>query len=139
MLMVEKYWGKRGVGAYAWRTQLTHGTLLTFGSDTPVEPYNPFWGMHAAVTRRRADGTPGEAGWYPDQRLTVAEAVDGYTKAPAYVGYNESDLGMIETGKLADLTIVDRDLFTCDPMAIRDTVVLGTVVAGEFKYRADTV
>jgi hypothetical protein len=139
MLMVDKYWGKRGVGAYAWRTQLNHGTLLTFGSDTPVEPYNPFWGMHAAVTRRRADGTPGQAGWYPDQRLTVAEAVDGYTKSPAYVGYNEKELGSIEVDRLADLTIVDRDLFTCDPMAIRDTVVLGTVVDGEFKYRADNL
>ena len=135
MLMVEKYWGERGAGAYAWRTQLNHGTRLTFGSDTPVEPYNPFWGMHAAVTRRRADGTPGAAGWYPDQRLTVAEAVDGYTSAPAYVGYNERDLGTLEAGKLADLTIVDRDLFTCPPMDIRDTVVWGTMVGGEFKYR----
>ncbi len=135
MLMSDTYWGKRSAGAYAWRTQLNHGTLLTFGSDTPVEPYNPFWGMHAAVTRRRADGTPGEAGWYPEQRLTVAEAVDGYTKSPAYVGYNERDLGSIEVGKLADLTIVDRDLFTCDPMDIRDTAAIGTMVGGEWKYR----
>jgi predicted amidohydrolase YtcJ len=135
MLMVDTYWGKRGVGAYAWRTQLNAGTLLTFGSDTPVEPYNPFWGMHAAVTRRRADGTPGPEGWYPDQRLTVAEAVDGYTKAPAYTGYNEAALGTIEVGKLADLTLVDRDLFSCPPMDIHDTVVLGTIVGGEFKYR----
>jgi predicted amidohydrolase YtcJ len=135
MNMVDNYWGQRGVGAYAWRTQLNHGTLLTFGSDTPVEPYNPYWGMHAAVTRRRADGTPGPEGWYPDQRLTVAEAVDGYTNAPAYVGYNERDLGSIEVGKLADLTIVDRDLFTIDPMDIRDTVALGTMVGGEWKYR----
>jgi predicted amidohydrolase YtcJ len=137
MKMVDTYWGKRGTGAYAWRTQLNHGTLLTFGSDTPVEPYNPWWGIHAAVTRRRADGTPGHEGWYPDQRLTVPEAVDAYTKAPAYVGYNERDLGAIEVGKLADFTIVDRDLFTCDPMAIRDTVAVGTIVGGEFKYRAN--
>lgn len=135
MLMVDKYWGKRGTGAYAWRTQLNHGTLLSFGSDTPVEPINPFWGIHAAVTRRRADGSPGPDGWYPDQRLTVAEAIDGYTKAPAYAGYHEADLGAIEAGKLADLTIVDRDLFTCPPMEIRDTVVLGTMAGGGFKYR----
>ncbi|HLF00682.1 MAG TPA: amidohydrolase [Anaerolineales bacterium] len=135
MLMVDKYWGKRGAGAYAWRTQLNHGTLLTFGSDTPVEPINPFWGIHAAVTRRRGDGSPGLEGWYPEQRLTIAEAIDGYTKAPAYVGYNEADLGTIEAGKLADLTIVDRDLFTYSPIDIRDTVVLGTMVGGEFKYR----
>jgi predicted amidohydrolase YtcJ len=136
MNMVDKYWGNRGVGAYAWRTQLNAGTLLTFGSDTPVEPYNPYWGMHAAVTRCRADGTPGPEGWYPNQRLTVAEAVDGYTKAPAFVGYNEGDLGSIEVGKLADLTVVDRDLFTIDPMDIRNTQAVGTMVAGEWKYRA---
>lgn len=139
MLMSDKYWGKRSAGAYAWRTQLNHGTLLTFGSDTPVEPYNPFWGMHAAVTRRRPDGTPGEEGWYPEQRLTVAEAVDGYTKSPAYVGYNERDLGSIEVGKLADLTIVDRDLFTCDPMDIRDAQAVGTMVGGEWKYRDNSL
>ncbi|MBM4425476.1 MAG: amidohydrolase [Chloroflexi bacterium] len=137
MLMVDKYWGRRGMGAYAWRTQLNFGTLLTFGSDTPVEPINPFWGIHAAVTRRRADGSPGPDGWYPDQRLTVAEAINGYTKAPAYAGYNETDLGEIAVGKLADLTIVDRDLFNCPPMDIRDTVVRGTIVSGAFKYRTD--
>jgi predicted amidohydrolase YtcJ len=137
MLMADKYWGKRSAGAYAWRTQLNHGTILAFGSDTPVEPINPLWGIHAAVTRRRADGSPGEEGWYPEQRLTVVEAVDGYTKGPAYTGNNESNLGSIEIGKLADLTIVDRDLFHCPTMEIRDANVLATMVGGEFKYRSD--
>ncbi|MBI3176547.1 MAG: amidohydrolase [Chloroflexi bacterium] len=136
MLMADKYWGKRSAGAYAWRTQLNHGAVLAFGSDTPVEPINPLWGIHAAVTRRRGDGSPGEAGWYPEQRLTVAEAVDGYTRGAAYAGHMEADLGSIEPGKLADLTILDRDLFHCDPMDIRDAQVLGTMVGGEFKYRA---
>jgi predicted amidohydrolase YtcJ len=67
----------------------------------------------------------------------VAEAIDGYTKAPAYAGYNETDLGIIGLGKLADLTIVDRDLFSCPPMDIRDTVVLGTIVGGGFMYRGN--
>ncbi|MBI4315542.1 MAG: amidohydrolase family protein, partial [Chloroflexi bacterium] len=136
MLMADKYWGQRSAGAYAWRTQLNHGAVLAFGSDTPVEPINPLWGIHAAVTRRRGDGSPGEAGWYPEQRLTVAEAVDGYTRGAAYAGHMEADLGSIEPGKLADLTILDRDLFHCDPMDIRDAQVLGTMVGGEFKYRA---
>jgi predicted amidohydrolase YtcJ len=135
MLMADRYWGQRSAGAYAWRTQLNHGAVLAFGSDTPVEPINPLWGLHAAVTRRRPDGSPGPEGWYPEQRLTVAEAIDGYTKGPAYIGHNEAALGSIEVGKLADLTIVDRDLFHCDPMAIRETKVLGTMVGGEFKYR----
>jgi predicted amidohydrolase YtcJ len=136
MQMADTYWGRRSEGAYAWRSQLNHGTMLVFGSDTPVEPINPFWGLHAAVTRRRADGSPGPEGWYPGQRLTVAEALDAYTRAPAFAGYNEADLGTIETGKLADLTIVDRDLFTCPPMDIHGTVVLATVVGGVFRHRA---
>ncbi|MBI5712585.1 MAG: amidohydrolase family protein, partial [Chloroflexi bacterium] len=135
MNMVDKYWGKRGVYSYAWRDQLNNGAVLAFGSDSPVEPINPLWGIHAAVTRRRADGSPSENGWYPNQKLTVSEAVDGYTKGPAYAAYSERDRGSIEIGKLADLTIVDRDLFTCDPMAIRDAKVLGTMVGGEFKFR----
>jgi len=135
MNMVDKYWGKRGVYSYAWRDQLNNGAVLAFGSDSPVEPINPLWGIHAAVTRRRADGSPSENGWYPNQKLTVSEAVDGYTKGAAYAAKMEDHLGSIEVGKLADLTIVDRDLFTCDPMAIREAVVLATMVGGEFKFR----
>ncbi|MEK7807837.1 MAG: amidohydrolase family protein, partial [Chloroflexota bacterium] len=136
MNMVDKYWGKRGVYSYAWRDQLNNGAVLAFGSDSPVEPINPLWGIHAAVTRRRADGSPSEEGWYAKQKLTVSEAVDGYTKGAAYAAKMEDHLGTIEVGKLADLTIVDRDLFTCDPMMIRDAAVLGTMVGGEFKFRA---
>jgi hypothetical protein len=135
MLMADKYWGQRSSGAYAWRTQLKHGAVLAFGSDTPVEPINPLWGIHAAVTRRRADGSPGADGWYPEQRLTVSEAIDGFTKGPAFAARMENELGSLEPGKLADLTIVDRDLLHCDPMAIRDAEVLGTIVGGEFKFR----
>jgi predicted amidohydrolase YtcJ len=135
MNMVDKYWGKRGAYSYAWRDQLNNGAVLAFGSDTPVEPINPLWGIHAAVTRRREDGSPSEQGWYPEQRLTVSEAVDAYTKGAAYAAYSEKDRGTIEVGKLADLTILDRDLFTCAPMEIRETKVLGTMVGGEFKYR----
>jgi predicted amidohydrolase YtcJ len=135
MNMVDKYWGKRGVYSYAWRDQLNNGAVLAFGSDSPVEPINPLWGIQAAVTRRRADGSPSESGWYPNQKLTVSEAVDGYTKGAAYAAYSERDRGSIEIGKLADLTIVDRDLFTCDPMTIGEAKVLGTMVGGVFRYR----
>lgn len=135
MLMADKYWGARSNGAYAWRAQLNHGAALAFGSDTPVEPINPLWGIHAAVTRRRADGSPGADGWYPEQRLTVAEAIEGFTRGPAFAGNNEQELGSLERGKLADITIVDRDLFSCDPMEIRSAQVLATIVGGEFKYR----
>ncbi len=135
MLISNRYWGKRSAGAYAWRTQLDAGALLAFGSDAPVENFNPFWGIHAAVTRRRADGSPGLEGWYPEQRLTVAEAVRGFTLGAAYAGYMEDRLGSLTPGKLADLIVLDRDIFTCDPMEIIDTQVLGTMVEGEWKWR----
>jgi hypothetical protein len=107
--------------------------VLAFGSDCPVESFNPFWGIHAAVTRRRVDGTPGPEGWYGEQRLTVAEAVRAYTLGAAYAGLMEHRLGSLSAGKLADLIVTDRDIFACDPMAIRDTRVLGTMVGGEWK------
>ena len=136
MLMADKYWGlRRSAGAYAWRTQLDAGAVLAFGSDAPVESFNPFWGIHAAVTRRRADGSPGPEGWYPEQRLTVEEALRGYTLGAAYAGYMEDRLGSLTPGKLADLVVIDRDIYTCEPMEIKDTVVLGTMIGGEWKYR----
>ena len=84
MLIADKYWGKRSSGAYAWRTQLNANARLAFGSDSPVESFNPFLGIHAAVTRRRADGSPSPDGWYSEQRLTVTEAVHGFTMGAAY-------------------------------------------------------
>jgi predicted amidohydrolase YtcJ len=137
MLMADKFWGqRRNAGAYAWRTQIEAGATLAFGSDAPVENFNPFWGLHAAVTRRRADGSPGPEGWFPEQRLTVEEALRGFTLGAAYAGYMEHKLGSLTPGKLADLVVIDRDLFTCDPMGLKDTVVAGTMIGGEWKYRA---
>ncbi len=135
MPMADRYWGRRSAGAYAWRTQLDAGATLAFGSDAPVESLNPFLGLHAAVTRRRADGTPGPEGWHPEQRLTVEEALRAFTLGAAYAGYLEHRVGSLVVGKLADLIVVDRDPFTCDPMAIKDTRVLGTMIDGEWKLR----
>jgi len=136
MVMAEKAWGARSLGAYALRTQLNAGATLAFGSDAPVESPNPLLGIHAAVTRRRADGSPGPEGWYPAQRLTVTEAVHGFTQGAAYAGYMENKLGTLAPGKLADLVVLDQDIFTCEPMAIKDVQVVGTMVGGEWKYRA---
>ncbi|MCC7359175.1 MAG: amidohydrolase [Anaerolineales bacterium] len=135
MLMADRYWGKRTAGAYALRTQLEAGAPLAFGSDAPVENFNPFWGIHAAVTRRRADGAPGPEGWHPEQRLSVAEAVHGFTLGAAYAGYMEDRQGRLAAGRLADLIVVDRDIFSVEPMAIKDTQVLGTLVGGDWRYR----
>ncbi len=135
MLIADKFWGPRSAGAYAWRTQLNAGAMLAFGSDAPVESFNPFWGIHAAVARRRTDGSPAPDGWYPEQRLTVEEAVRGFTLGAAYASYDEQRKGSLTTGKLADLIVLDRDIFTIEPQAIADTQVLATMIDGRFVHR----
>ena len=132
--MAERYWGDRCASGYAWRSLLEAGTVLAFGSDCPVEDLNPFVGIHAAVTRRRADGFPGPQGWYPGQRLTVEEAVRAYTLGAAYAAGLEDRLGSLSPGKLADLIVLDRDIFVCDPMAIGKTQVVATMIGGRFVY-----
>ncbi len=113
MLMADHHWGKRAALSYAWRTQKTHEAVLAFGSDAPVESPNPFWGIYAAVTRQRLDGSPGSEGWYPEQRLTVLEAIQGFTTGAAYAAGMEDRLGQLAPGYLADLVVLDADLFTC--------------------------
>jgi predicted amidohydrolase YtcJ len=136
MLMADTYWGpRRSAGAYAWRTQINAGAMLAFGSDSPVEPFDPLAGIHAAVTRRRADGSPGPDGWYPEQRLTVHEAVHAYTMGSAYAAYEEKQKGSLTPGKLADLVILDKDIFQIEPMEILHAKVVGTIVDGRFVWR----
>ena len=136
MLMADKYWGlRRSSGAYAWRTQLNAGARLAFGSDSPVESFNPFLGIHAAVTRRRTDGSPHPEGWYPEQRLTLTEAVYGFTMGAAYASYEETRKGSLAPGKLADLIVLDRDIFSIEPMEIAETQVLATMIDGQFVWR----
>ena len=91
-------------------------------------------GIHAAVTRQRADGTPGGDGWIPEERIRVEEAVWAYTVGAAYAGGEEAIKGSITPGKLADLTVLSQDIFTVNPMAILETDVTATVVGGEFVH-----
>lgn len=136
MEIAERGWGSRCTGAYALKTQEEQGAVLALGSDCPVESLNPLLGIHAAVTRRRADGSPGPSGWHPEQRLTVKSAVKGLTWGPAYATRLENRLGSLQVGKLADLTIIDRDIFAIDPMEILGAQVVGTVVGGKLVYSA---
>ena len=136
MLMADKYWGERSVLAYAWRAQLDAGAHLAFGSDAPVESPNPFWGIHAAVTRRRADGSPGPDGWHPEQRLTMQEAIAGFTTGAAYAAYAENRVGKLTQGYLADLIILDKDPFTCDINEIKDLQSSATMVGGDWVWRS---
>jgi predicted amidohydrolase YtcJ len=132
MLTADRYWGARSANAYTWKSQLKHDAVLAFGSDAPVESPNPFWGLHAAVTRRRADGTPGPDGWYPTQRLSIKEALHAYTQGAAYAAGTENVQGKLAPGYWADLVVLDRDPFECAPEEIRDIRTLGTMVAGEW-------
>jgi predicted amidohydrolase YtcJ len=135
-LMADRYWGPaRCATAYAWRRLLDAGTVLAFGSDCPVESPNPFLGIHAAVTRSRPDGYGGPEGWIPTQRITVEEAVRAYTWGAAYAAGLEDRLGTLTPGKLADLVVLDRDIFSADPSLIPQTQVLGTMVGGRWVYR----
>lgn len=136
MFNVDAYWGKRGELAYAFRTLLDTGARLAFGSDAPVETPNPFVGIHAAVTRRRANGAPGVKGWYPAQKLTVAEAVAAYTTGAAYAESWEKETGSITSGKYADFIVPNQDIFTCEPMAIKETTIKLTAIGGEIVYHA---
>ena len=136
MEMADRYWGERARLSYAWRTVLQTGATLAFGSDSPVEPIEPLKGIHAAVTRRQPDGKPGPDGWYPEQRLTMAEAIRAYTLGPAVAGGQEAVLGSLAPGKLADLTIYERDIFQINPDELLDVTIAGTIVGGQFKYRS---
>jgi hypothetical protein len=137
MDMSERYWGERSEFAYNWRLQLDAGAALALGSDAPIEPIEPLPNIQAAVTRRRADGSPGPEGWRPgtNKRLTVDEAVRGFTRGPAYAAGMENRVGQIAPGFLADVVILGQNIYECDPMAIGETDVLGTVVGGRWVWR----
>ncbi len=134
MHMADQYWGERAAYAYAWRSISDHQIPLIFGSDAPVESPNPFKGIHAAVTRRRADGSPSPQGWHPEQRLTVDEAIHAYTTAPAYASGMQERSGMLAPGCLADLLILDKDPYSCQAEEILDIRPVATMVAGEWVF-----
>jgi len=138
MVMVEQTVGPRGQFTYAFRDLLDGGVPLALGSDCPVADPNPMWGIHAAVTRQRRDGTP-EGGWYPAQRLTVAEAVWGFTMGPAIVTGRQDRFGSITPGKLADLVVLDRDILDGEaipPEGIAGAKVVMTVFDGRVVFEA---
>ncbi|MBI5867751.1 MAG: amidohydrolase [candidate division Zixibacteria bacterium] len=126
---------ERVKGAYAWRTLLKAGCRIPFGSDFPVESPNPLWGIYAAVTRQDHDGKPA-GGWQPDERLTIYQAIRGFTLDAAYAEFADWMRGSIETGKAADFTILDKDICMMPPDSILATRVVYTILAGKIVYTA---
>jgi predicted amidohydrolase YtcJ len=134
-------WAERRIGperiktTYAFRTFLDKGVRLALGSDWPVAPLSPMLGIHAAVTRATIDGRH-PAGWVPEQRITVEEAVRGYTSGSAYAEFAEAEKGTLAPGSLADIVVLSEDVFTIEPARLRDVKVRTTIVGGRIVYDA---
>jgi predicted amidohydrolase YtcJ len=120
----------RASRTYAFRTFLNHGVRLALGTDWDVAPLNPMLTIYAAVTRATLDGKHPN-GWFPEQKLTVAEAIEGYTMGSAYAEFQEKEKGSITPGKLADMVLLSDDLFAIPPEAIRRVRVATTIVGGK--------
>ncbi len=115
---------------YAFKSLLDANTTLAFGSDWPVAPAQPLYGIYAAVTRRTLDDKNPD-GWVPEQKINVEEALQAYTKNAAYAAFEEEIKGTLEIGKLADFVVLDKDILKIDAVAIRDVKVLQTYVGGQ--------
>ncbi|HVH61931.1 MAG TPA: amidohydrolase, partial [Candidatus Sulfotelmatobacter sp.] len=134
-------WAEKRIGheraktTYAFRTFLEHGVRLAFGSDWTVAPLDPMLGLYAAVTRATLDGkNPG--GWFPEQKLTLEEAIEAYTMGSAFAEFREKEKGSLTPGKLADVVVLDSDLFAMAQEKIKDAAVRYTIVGGKVVYAA---
>jgi len=139
--MEERIGRERSRGAYAFRRIWDSGAVLSFGSDSPgtnASRYylNPLLGIYAAVTRKTLSGQP-EGGWFPQEKITVEEAIQGYTLNTAYAAYEDDIKGSITVGKLADFVVLSDNLLTMDPDLIKDVTVLTTVVGGKIVHEVD--
>ncbi len=134
-------WAEKRLGparsrtSYAWRSMLDAGAPLAFGSDWPVAPLDPLLGIYAAVTRATLDAKHPD-GWFPEERLTVEEALRAYAAGSAFAAFEENEKGTISPRKLADLVVLSRDLFSIPAETIKDARVVLTVVGGKVVYRA---
>jgi predicted amidohydrolase YtcJ len=132
-------WAEKRIGhercktTYAFRTLLDHKVKIAFGSDWSVAPLSPILGIYAAVTRRTLDGK-NSGGWFPEQKISVAEALQAYTLTSAYASFDENIKGSIAPGKLADLAVLSHDLFSIAPEEIKNAYVLYTIVGGKIVY-----
>ena len=120
--------------SYNFGTLLRRGVHLSYGTDSPVENCNPFPNLYMAVTRKGADGTP-EGGFYPKECVDVETAIDAYTYESAYCQFMEDKKGRIKPGFYADLVVLDKDIFTCDPMEIKDILPVMTMVGGKVVFQ----
>ena len=121
--------------SYAFRTVEDLGGHVGYGTDSPVEDCNPFPNLYSAVTRKDKKGWP-EGGFFPQECVDVYRAVDAYTSGSAYMEFRENSKGRLKPGFAADLTVLDTDIFSCDPMEIRNIRPVLTMTAGNITYSA---
>ena len=131
--MIDACAGPRAKYAYTLKSILKTGVPLMLSSDAPVADPNPLAGIYSAVTRQRMNRTP-KPGWYMEQALSVEQAVKGYTLTPAVASGTGDHLGSISTGKLADLIVLDQDIYTIDPDLIPETQVDITLFDGKIVH-----
>jgi predicted amidohydrolase YtcJ len=158
----DMYWAEarlgsqRVKGAYAWQESIKTGSIILGGSDFPVESNNPLWGIYAAITRQdhrgvpstwtesakdfvfsssRVDTTQFTNGWYPEQKLTREQAVRAFTTWAAYGAFEEQVKGSLESGKVADIVVLSKDIMTVKPLEILKTDVVLTMIGGEVVYQ----
>lgn len=137
MHIVEKRCGKElSKTSYAFNTLEKLGGKIAYGTDCPVEDCNPFSNIYSAVTRKDSKGQP-EGGFYPEECVDIYTAIDAYTSGSAYMEFMEDRKGRIKPNYLADLVILDKDIFTCNIMEIRNILPLMTMVDGKIVYRKD--
>lgn len=136
MDMAESFWGRRSQWSYAYQTLLEQNATLIFGSDAPVESPNPWTGIYAAVTRQKLNGYPGNSGWHPEQRISLQNALEGFTTTPAIAAYREKELGKLEKGFLADLMVLPVSPFEIPPEEIPSLLPSATMVGGEWVWRS---
>jgi predicted amidohydrolase YtcJ len=123
----------RVLGAYSWHTFMSHGVHVPFGTDWPIEPISPYLGLYAAVTRQSTAGDPA-GGWWPEERISIEDAIRNYTAEGAYATFEESTKGVIAAGMLADLVVHSKDLLTISPAEILNTQPDMTVFDGRVVY-----
>jgi hypothetical protein len=116
---------------------INYGIKILCGSDAPVEPINPFYGLHAAVTRRNFNGLPDVNGWHPEQRLTIEQAIKGFTHNPAAIASRGGHLGKIESGYKADFLVLNQDPQKIDPELLASIKPLATFIEGNCVFKDD--
>jgi predicted amidohydrolase YtcJ len=126
---------ERASRAWAWGSLRQAGARLAFGSDWPVVSMSPFLGLQVAVNRQTPEGQPA-GGWLPEQRLSLAEALAGYTSGAAYAAFMDAETGALVPGKWADLVVLRDDLFAIPPSRLSDNQVVLTMVGGRVIYRS---